>query len=230
MAAYRHRNARFDSTVASHRIRQDRRDQRGDHQQGGGREPLQLQPLVTRRPGEPHHSRRDADHQRDRHQDENHGQARRGAARRQNELNGCGPDPGGADQLRHRDQREHHGHEPGGRAPPPGTQPPGREQQQQERQRRRSGSPRSSWRARRPPGPPAATRAPRPGPAAAYGPRRLLSPSPRPAARNNQPIRFAGRRDARTKPTTGTAMFTTSPKTSERSQSSGWPGTRCRSA
>ena len=35
--------------VRSQGIRHDRQDCRGDHEQRGGREPLQLQPLLTRR-------------------------------------------------------------------------------------------------------------------------------------------------------------------------------------
>src|SRR6266480_2547854 len=62
-----------------------------------------------------------------------------------------------------------------------------------------------------------------------YCARKPPSPSARPATRNNQPTRFAGRRDARTKPTTGTARFATPPKTSEKSQPVSPAGTRCRS-
>ena len=54
-------------------------------------------------------------------------------------------------------------------------------------------------------GPRARTPAPRPGHAARTGCRRTSTASTRPAVRNSQPIRFAGRRDTRTKPTTGTA-------------------------
>jgi len=62
-----------------------------------------------------------------------------------------------------------------------------------------------------------------------YWSAKFLSPSVRPAARASQPIRFPGRREASTKPITGMAMFTTSPKTSETSQSVMPAGTRCRS-
>ena len=62
-----------------------------------------------------------------------------------------------------------------------------------------------------------------------YWSAKLLSPSVRPAASASQPIRFCGRREARTKPITGMAMFTTSPKTSETSQLVMLAGTRCRS-
>src|SRR5215475_5999216 len=44
------------------------------------------------------------------------------------------------------------------------------------------------------------------------------SPNPRPATTNTQPTRFAGRRDASTKPTTGMARFATPSKTSEKFQ------------
>src|SRR5580658_1599084 len=43
----------------------------------------------------------------------------------------------------------------------------------------------------------------------AYWFEKPLRPSASPATRNSQPIRFSGRLDARTKPVTGTAMFTT---------------------
>ena len=49
------------------------------------------------------------------------------------------------------------------------------------------------------------------------------------ATRNSQPTRLAGRRDARTKPTAGTARFATPPKTSEKSQSDRPAEPRCRS-
>jgi hypothetical protein len=42
-----------------------------------------------------------------------------------------------------------------------------------------------------------------------------LKPSDNPAARNNQPIRFSGRREAITNPAAGTATFTTCPETLE---------------
>src|SRR6266516_2549435 len=61
-----------------------------------------------------------------------------------------------------------------------------------------------------------------------YCSEKLCSASARPATRNSQPIRFAGRLDARTKPTTGTARFSTSPKTSENSQRVRPAGARCR--
>jgi len=59
---------------------------------------------------------------------------------------------------------------------------------------------------------------------------KLLSPSPRPATTNTQPTRFAGRREASTKPTTGTARFGTLSKTSAKFQPVSSEGTRCRSA
>ena len=48
MAAYRHRNARFGSTVVTTELVTIDGIDRGDHQQRGGREPFQLQPLLTR--------------------------------------------------------------------------------------------------------------------------------------------------------------------------------------
>ena len=53
--------------------------------------------------------------------------------------------------------------------------------------------------------------------------------SPVPAARNSQPTRFDGRREATTKPTTGTAIFVTSERMSLKFQSLKLAGTRCRS-
>src|SRR5262245_37238346 len=58
---------------------------------------------------------------------------------------------------------------------------------------------------------------------------KALSPSARPATRNSQPTRLAGRREARTKPVTGMARFTTSPKASEMFHLIMSAGTRCRS-
>jgi len=48
-----------------------------------------------------------------------------------------------------------------------------------------------------------------------YCSEKLCSATARPATRNSQPIRLAGRRETRTKPTRGTARLTTCPKTSE---------------
>src|SRR5215469_13280934 len=61
-----------------------------------------------------------------------------------------------------------------------------------------------------------------------YSAEKLFSPSARPAARKSQPIRFPGRREARTKPTTGTARYVTCPRTPEKSQPDRSAGTRCR--
>ena len=88
MATYRHKNARFWSTVTATEFVTIDADQRGDHEQRGRREPLQLQPLLTRRPGEPHHHRRDADHQRGGQKDEHRDQHRR-VPPWLNALNGC---------------------------------------------------------------------------------------------------------------------------------------------
>src|SRR5215471_3494084 len=64
----------------------------------------------------------------------------------------------------------------------------------------------TSWPAGRDPG--ATRRA-----CSAYGAMKAPSPSVTPAARNSQPMRFDGRREARTNPTTGTPMFPTSWRT-----------------
>src|SRR5579863_2777267 len=63
----------------------------------------------------------------------------------------------------------------------------------------------------------------------AYGLEKPVRPRPSPATRNSQPIRFSGRLDARTKPVTGTAMFTTCPETPETVQLVRLAGSRCRS-
>src|SRR5580704_5818727 len=63
----------------------------------------------------------------------------------------------------------------------------------------------------------------------AYGFEKPLRPSASPATRNSQPIRFSGRRDARTNPVTGTAMLTTCPEMLETVQLARLAGTRCRS-
>src|SRR5205085_1766950 len=55
------------------------------------------------------------------------------------------------------------------------------------------------------------------------------SPSARLPTSNSQPTRLLGRREARTKPTTGTARFATPPKTLEKSHPVSPAGTRCRS-
>src|SRR5262249_45662386 len=62
-----------------------------------------------------------------------------------------------------------------------------------------------------------------------YCSEKLLSPSARPATRNSQRMRLAGRREARTKPTAGMARFTTFPKTSEKSHVVRRVGSRWRS-
>ena len=64
----------------------------------------------------------------------------------------------------------------------------------------------------------------------AYGFAKLPRPSARPAARNSQPMRLPGRREARTKPRTGTPRFTTFMKTSEKFQVTWSAGSACRSA
>jgi len=64
----------------------------------------------------------------------------------------------------------------------------------------------------------------------AYRFEKPLRPSASPAARNSQPIRFSGRRDATTKPTTRTAAFTTCSERLETVQPVEPAGTRCRSA
>src|ERR1700722_17402614 len=63
----------------------------------------------------------------------------------------------------------------------------------------------------------------------AYWSEKPLRPSASPATRNSQPIRFSGRLDARTKPVTGTAMFTTCPEMLETVQPVRLAGTNCRS-
>jgi hypothetical protein len=62
----------------------------------------------------------------------------------------------------------------------------------------------------------------------AYWSEKPLRPNPSPATRNSQPIRFSGRRDARTKPVTGTATFTTCAEMLETVQPVRLAGTRCR--
>src|SRR5580704_2740146 len=63
----------------------------------------------------------------------------------------------------------------------------------------------------------------------AYWFEKPLRPSASPATRNSQPIRFSGRLNARTKPVTGTAMFTTCPEMLETVQPVRLAGTNCRS-
>src|SRR5215831_11541024 len=63
----------------------------------------------------------------------------------------------------------------------------------------------------------------------AYWVGKKFSPTARPATRNSQPRRLAGRLVARTNPTAGTARLVTYPKTSEKSQLVRFPCTRYRS-
>ena len=63
----------------------------------------------------------------------------------------------------------------------------------------------------------------------AYWFEKPLRPSARPATRNSQPIRFCGRLEARTNPTTGMATLTTCWETLETFQPVRLAGTRCRS-
>ena len=91
----------------------------------------------------------------------------------------------------------------------------------------RPGSPRSNSTARQTPGPRQRPRV-RDQCVQRVRVREATRPSPSPATRNSQPIRFSGRLEARTKPVIGTATFTTCPETSETVQLVRLAGTRCR--